>query len=201
MSNDYKSLVSSLVARSLESPGAGKDLARCINAANPIYGFAESTVNNKYVADVDFENLFRLPQKQVFRAIQFINTLVSGSIEKFDRTYFRTLIALHAAGKYNLTTDAVHALASNTRNAACNTRGISLGTINAAGVRAHGLSTVTTKVSGSTGKNGVYQVLGVTFADSSTNHEIVLNSDSIMVHRFFEIVSKATTKQLETMGA
>ena len=204
MSNSYKSLVSQLTARAAMSVGAGNDLAKCFKPTIPVYYFAESTCTGVYGSLVDWAQVFAgsNPQKQVFRTVQFINALNTGNISDFDKTYYRALVSLDAAGKFDLNRDAVFALASNTRNVNANTRGIALSVINASGIKAHGTNTVGTKLSGSLGaKNGVYQQLGLTYTPPERNAVTALNTDHLMVKRFFEIVRNATQGQRDAMTA
>ena len=197
MSNTYKTLFSLLASHK----AAHSDLAKCLNAANPTFGFSESTLFYGSKMGVDFEGVFKLPQKQVMRALQFVNSLISGNYEGFDYTHARILCAMKLAGSFDLTTDAVTALASATRSDSVNTRGISYSSLNTMFRKHHAISTVKTKVSNSTGVNGFYQYVGVTFATPrERNHTISLNDTSPLVIRFFEMINNGTKSQLESMS-
>lgn len=197
MSNTYKTLVAQLSAHR----AAKTDLAKCINAANPKFGFSESTLKAGTAYGVDFAGIFNLPQKQVMRALQFINALIAGDYTGFDYTHARILCAMKLAGSFDLTTDAITALASATRTDKVNTRGIGYSALNTMFAKHHNISTVKTKVSNSTGVNGFYQYIGVTFAaPRERNHTIALNDTSPLVIRFFELINRATVGQLESMS-
>lgn len=196
MSNSYASLVSTLTAHK----AAKTDLAKCLDVANIKYGFAQSTYDAGVNYGVDFDLIFSLPQKQIMRAVQFINALSAGTYKNFDYTHARILCAMKLAGSYDLNTDAIVALAGATRNPNANTRGISSSALNAMFSSAHGASTVQTKMSNSTGKNGIYQAMGLTFgAPGERNHLVSLNNEHPMTVRFFDLINRATTGQINEL--
>lgn len=200
MSNaKFSSLVTTLKARAAMSAGAAKDLEKCFNPKSQ-YCFSETTLIMGEKSGVDFELLFTLPQKQIFRAIGFINALVSGIPGDFDYTHARILCAMRLAGAHDLNTDALTALAAGVISPTANTRGISSGAVNRMFSRSHKLTTVNTKVSNMTGKNGFSQVLGMTFAaPGETNHTIALNDTHPMIKRFFTVIDGATLGQIDAM--
>lgn len=198
MSQSYNSLVSTLRDHS----AAKTDLARCIDTGNLKYGFTEQTLAAGEIYGVDFEGVFALPQKQIMRTVQLVNALHAGTYKHLDYTHARILCAMQLAGSYNLNTDAIISLAANARDPRANTRGISLGALNAMFSSAHRLSTVQTKMSNSTGKNGIYQFLGMSWgAPGEQNHTVSLNCDHPMVIRFFDLINRATTGQINELIA
>lgn len=200
MSNSYATLVSTLSARASITPGAQKDLAKCFKATSQ-YHFAESTMQAGEKFGVDFNLLFTFPQKQIFRAIGFINALVSGKPSDFDYTHARIICAARLAQSYDLHTDAIAALAAGIINPSANVRGITSSAVNRLFSQSHKISTVHTKISNMTGKNGFAQLFGITFAiPGEQNHAISLNHDSEMVKRFFAIIDNATIGQIDAMN-
>lgn len=200
MSNSYASLVSTLTTRASLTPGAFKDLSKCFNAKSQ-YHFAESTMLQGEKYGVDFNELFTFPQKQIFRAIGFINALVSGTPSDFDYTHARIICAARLAQSYDLHTDAIAALAAGIINPVANTRGITSSAVNRLFSQSHKLSTVHTKISNMTGKNGFAQLFGITHAiPGEQNHAITLNHDSAMVKRFFSIIDNASMGQIDAMN-
>jgi hypothetical protein len=134
------------------------------------------------------------------RAVQFINALSSANYSNLDYTHARILCAMRLAGSHDLTTDAISALAGATRTDRVNTRGISYSALNSMFSKTHATGTIQTKVSNSTGKNGFYQFLGLTWgAPGERNHTVSLNDESPLVKRFFDLINAATTGQLEQM--
>ena len=199
MSNSYKSLVSQLQAHK----GFLTPDIQCLFKANSCFAFTEQTHREGEKLGVDFAMVFDLPQKQIKRTTQLINALSAGDYKNIDYTHARILCAMRLAGSYDLTTDAVIALAAGVIGEGINTRGISRSAVNALFSSSHGLSTVQTKVSNSTGKNGIYQCLGVSWgAPGERNHTISLNTDSPIVKRFFSLLDNATVGQLgELVGS
>lgn len=168
-----------------------------------VFAYTLKTHTEGVKLGVDFEMVFNLPQKQIKRTTQLINALTSGDYKNIDFTHARILCAMKIAGSYDLTTDAIIALAAGIIAPTVNTRGISRGAINALFAKSHGLTTVQTKMSNSTGKNGIFQALGVSWAPpGERNHAVTLNLDSPIVKRFFDLIDRATTGQLsEIVGA
>lgn len=149
---------------------------------------------------VDPAVALRLPQKQVKRFCQFAGALVHRSIKDFDYTHARVLLAMREAGDKNLARDAVVALAASIISPMANTRGITRAQINALFSCRHGVSTVETKVSNSTGKNGFYQALGMTYGKpGQQNREFTLNRSHPLVGLFFQVMDAATEGQLREM--
>jgi hypothetical protein len=196
MSNSYKALVAQLNAHK----GAATPDIRALFCETSCFRFTEKTLAEGEKLGVDFEMVFDLPQKQVKRATQLVNALSSADYKSIDYTHARILCAMKLAGSYDLNTDAITALAAGVINPNANTRGIARGAVNALFAKSHGLSTVQTKVSNSTGKNGIYQALGVSFAaPGERNHTVTLNTDSPIVKRFFDLIDRATVGQLEEL--
>lgn len=196
MSNSYKALVSQL----LTHKGANTPDIKALFNENSCFAFTEKTHSEGVKLGVDFELVFDLPQKQIKRTTQLVNALSSGDYKNIDYTHARILCAMRLAGSYDLTTDAITALAAGVINPSANTRGIARGAVNALFAKSHGLSTVQTKVSNSTGKNGIYQALGVSFAaPGERNHTVTMNNDSPIVKRFFDLIDRATVGQLEEL--
>lgn len=149
---------------------------------------------------IDVGAMFKLPQKQVKRFTQFLGVMVSGVLGDLDYTHARILVAMKLAGSYALTTDAITTIAANARSGDVNTRGVSLGAVNRIFKQSHGISTVQTKISNSTGKNGFYQVVGITSAEAGKrNHAVTLNESHPLTARFFELINGASAGQIDAM--
>lgn len=197
----FSSLVAALTARASITEGAAKDLARVLDVTNLQYGFTESTMVEGEKCGIDWEVVWSLPQKQIFRTTQFINALVSGNRLHLDYTHARILCAMRLAGSYDLTTDAVQHLAAGTHSAAVNTRGVTSGAVSRMFTQSHKMNTVKTKVSNMTGVNGWSQVCGLTFADPrKQNHTISLNLDHEISKRFFALIDASTVGQIDAMN-
>ncbi len=192
--------LAALIARSKHTEGAEKDLAKCIDANDLKYGFTESTMVEGEKLGIDWELVWSLPQKQIFRTTQLVNALTSATYKNLDHSHARILIAMHLAGAHDLTTDAVIKLAAGKRSDAVNTRGVSVSAVNTLFAMSHGESTVKTKVSNSVGVNGIFQALGVSFADPrKQNHPITLNTEHPIFKRFLHLINVATVGQLVEM--
>lgn len=175
------------------------DIAKCLTSS-PRYGFSLSVHDAGAAYGVDWCAVFALPQKQVMRAIQFVSAVSRKSYVDFDYTHARILCAMKLAGSHDLNTDAICALAGATFNPDANTRGISRDNLNRMFASRHGASTIQTKMSNSTGKNGFYQSIGLTFAKpDERNHTVSLNDTHDLVIAFFDAINKATTGQIDDM--
>lgn len=174
------------------------DIAACFNPRSNHF-FSEKTHNAGVALGFEWATIFKLPQKQIKRATQFINAINEGISTGFDKTHARLLIAMREAGQYKLTTDALHALAANARKGDVNTRGVGLGRINAKFKEHHSVSTVPTKTSNSIGKNGFMTVCGMVTSDHKQNNEVLLNADSAAVKRFFAVIDGMTENQLSDL--
>lgn len=176
------------------------DIRKLFNA-NTKFSFDEKCFSFGVAFGVSFDTVFSLPQKQVMRAIQLINALGTASYENLDYTHARILCAMKLAGSYDLNTDAIIALAGATRSDTVNTRGISYSALNTMFRKTHGSTTIQTKMSNSTGKNGFFQQLNMTFAaPGEINHTVSLNDEHPMIQRFFQLINSGTTGQLESMS-
>lgn len=196
MTHSYTQLVAILKAHK----GATSDDIAPMFGDRSCFAFTQTTCDYGHALGVDWAMVFALPQKQIKRTAQLINALQIADYKNIDYTHARILIAMRLAGEFELTTDALTALAANKRSESVNTRGVNFSAVNALFARSHGVSTVRAKVSNSTGKNGIYQVLGVTWAiPGERNHSIALNPDSLVVKRFFALLDSATTSQLASM--
>lgn len=196
-SNTFVSLVSLLNAHKAAST---PDIKCVVDTANLKYGFSEQTLVAGENYGADFPAIFSLPQKQVKRAVQLINALATATYENLDYTHARILCAMKLAGSYDLNADAIIQLAAAKREGDANTRGISFTAISKMFSRVHSLDTVKSKVSNSIGKNGIYQSMGLTWgAPGERNHTVSLNNDHPMVARFFDLINKATTGQIEQL--
>lgn len=175
------------------------DIAKCLTDSTR-YGFSQSVHDAGVGYGVDWCAVFTLPQKQVMRAIQFVSAVSRKSYADFDYTHARILCAMKLAGSHDLNTDAICALAGATFNPQANTRGISRDSLNRMFTAKHGASTIQTKMSNSTGKNGFYQSIGLTFgAPGETNHTVSLNDVHPLVIAFFDAINRATVGQIDEM--
>lgn len=198
---NYTHTLAALKTRSEVTTGAGKDLAKCLNPLNGQYGFSESVYQFGLNNGFDWSTLFALPQKQVMRAIQFACAIVAGNRLYFDYTHARVLCAARLAGNYDLNTDAIIGLAAGIKSPTANYRGITSSAVNQLFAQSHKLTTVQTKVSNMTGRNGWAQVSGVTFAAPTVNHSIALNLEHQMVVKFFDLIDASTQNQIDAMIA
>lgn len=179
-------------------------------ASSDIVAVLKSTGRHAYTAEVhefcnesnmDLETILRLPQKQVKRFTQFAGALIHRNIKDFDYTHARILLAMREAGSHNLARDAVVSLAAGVILPSANTRGITRAQINSLFSSRHGLSTVETKVSNSTGRNGFYQATGMTYGKpGQVNREFSLNRSHPLVGLFFDVMDRATESQLREMA-
>lgn len=177
------------------------DIQYCINPDNKTHGWDKGTHDYALTLGADIEAQFKLPQKAVKRFTQFVRALQAGIPERFDYTHARVLLAMRAAGTYKLTRDAVVTLAANKIAPGVETRGVTRGQINTLFKYAHGLKTVESKVSNSTGANGFYQTLGITHGVPKTkNREFTLSASHPMLTRFYEIFDGATEGQLQALA-
>jgi len=204
MSVSYSTLVVTLKKRALQSPGATDDLARCFDVRSQ-YHFSESCLALAEKLSIDLSVIFSdsipLPQKQIFRMTGFINALATGILGDFDYTHARILCAMRLAGAYDLTTGALTALAANERKTESNLRGISSSAVNRMFSQSHRMSTVKTKVSNMTGKNGFSQVTGMTWATPGEHdHTIMLNHDHAAIKMFFKVIDGASIGQIDAMN-
>lgn len=198
----YKHLIDVLTARAAVTPGAAKDLARVLNPENALYGFTEACMLKGQELGFDWEVIFSLPQKQIFRATQFINALLSGIPANFDYTHARILCAMRLAGSYDLNTDAIiHLTAGSRVTGDANLRGVTSSAVNRMFALSHKLGTVQTKISNMTGKNGFSQITGMTFGEpSKQNHALSLNLEHPAVVAFFAVIDNATAGQIDAMS-
>jgi hypothetical protein len=204
MSNSYKSLLEALTVRAHLTEGSWDDLEKCVNLSPtaPQYIFNESCCALGETLGVNWVDSFNLPQKQVMRLIQMIGAISSKQLTHFDYTHARVLCAMRLAGVYDLNTDALASLASGTRDGRSNTRGITSSAVNQMFSLAHRRSTVDTKISNMTGKNGFSQVQGMTWANpGERNHAISMNHDHAVVKAFFKVIDGATLGQIDAMNA
>lgn len=196
----YATARAMLETNAARTEGAMKDLSACLSDKGK-YAFTEHTFSQGQALGVDWAKILALPrQKQVKRAIQFVNALSTGLLGDFDYTHARVLIALDQAGEYKLCTDALIALTSNTRSATANTRGVTGGAINRVFTYAHARSTVETKISNSTGVNGWADMLGLTFSEGKPrahNHAVGVNRTSPLFARFAEVMRSQTAGQVD----
>lgn len=149
---------------------------------------------------LDIAHMFKLPQKQVKRFTQFLGVMVTGEVTKIDSSHARIVCAMHLAGSYKLTTDAIITLAAGKRSGDVNTRGVSVSAINRIFAKSQSIETVKAKVSNSTGKNGFFQMLGMTYAEpSKRNHEVTLIDSHPFTLRFLELINTASAAQIDAM--
>lgn len=174
------------------------DIDACFKPASNHF-FSEQCFINGESLGIDWDIVLTLPQKQVKRATQFVNAISAGISSGFDKTHARLLLSMREAGHYQLTTNALHALAANMRKGDVNTRGVGLGTLNAKFKGHHGLSTVTAKTSNSIGKNGFMTVCGMVASDGKQNNAVFLNGDHPSIRKFFSVIDGMTESQIETI--
>lgn len=179
---------------------AKSDIAVCFKPSSKHY-FDRKTYDAGIALGVDWSVALKLPQKQVKRLTQLVNAVSSGVVGMLDATHARALIAMRLAGSFNLTTDAVTALAAGVYRDGINTRGVGVSQVRAMFARSHGLSTVQTKISNSLGANGLYQVTGMTYGQpGKQNREFALNEEHPMVVAFFDLINRATVGQIEALA-
>ena len=139
-------------------------------------------------------------QKQVKRATQMLNCIRGGLVTDLDYTHTRILLAMRAAGAFNLNTDAITSLAANKITPNVETRGVTRGQINHLFKMSHSIDTVKSKVSNSIGKNGYMNVLGIVERKGAKHAEIVFNPAHKFAQAFFKMIDSATDGQLQALA-
>lgn len=178
------------------------DILCVLNPSNIKYGFTESTLKEGQKRGINWEVIFKLPQKQVKRTTQLVNALASKNYANLDYTHARELIALRESQGMGLTTKALVVMTAGARSGDINSRGISLSRIDRLMSAKHGITTTPAKTSNSTGKTGIFTVMGMTTAkQGEQNHNVTLNDKSPMCKWFFEVLDAATDGQIVDMGA
>jgi hypothetical protein len=198
MSNSYGSLVA--VLKSHRAVASDDISGMVLKPTCTRYYFSESTCNAANTYDIDMSLMFTLPQKQIKRVCEYLNACVSGLLSGYDRTHARILIATRLGGEYDLTTDAIHCLAAGMRSGLVNTRGITLGQINASKVSAQGMGTVTSKTSNSLGANGFMKHAGMVWSDGTRNNAVSVNTAHAALVRFYAIVDGSTDAQVAALA-
>lgn len=202
MTNAKFSYAQAIDALKAHKGAATNDIACVLNADNIKYGFTESTLKEGQKRGIDWSVICKLPQKQVKRTTQLVNALASKNYANLDYTHARELIALREAKEYGLTTKALVVMTAGSRSGDINTRGISLSRIDKLMSAKHGITTTPAKTSNSTGKTGIFTVMGMTIAkQGEQNHNVTLNEKSPMVQWFFTVLDAATDGQIIDMGA
>lgn len=176
------------------------DMKAVANEQNGTFGYCEKTHNFAVSLGLDIAAILTNKQKQVKRAVQILNCTNAGLVTELDYTHTRILIAMRAAGSFNLHTDAIAALAANKLKPGIETRGVTRGQVNHLFKLAHGESTVLSKVSNSVGKNGYMCVLGIVERKGAKNAEIVFNPAHALAQAFFKMIDSATDGQLQALG-
>lgn len=202
MTNAKLSYAQAIDALKAHKGAATNDIACVLNADNIKYGFTESTLKEGQKRGIDWSVICKLPQKQVKRTTQLVNALASKNYANLDYTHARELIALREAKEYGLTTKALVVMTAGARSGDINNRGISLSRIDKLMSAKHGITTTPAKTSNSTGKTGIFTVMGMTNAkQGEQNHNVTLNEKSPMVQWFFTVLDAATDGQIVDMGA
>ena len=202
MTNAKLSYAQAIDALKAHKGAATNDIACVLNADNIKYGFTESTLKEGQKRGIDWSVICKLPQKQVKRTTQLVNALASKNYANLDYTHARELIALREAKEYGLTTKALVVMTAGARSGDINNRGISLSRIDKLMSAKHGITTTPAKTSNSTGKTGIFTVMGMTSAkQGEQNHNVTLNEKSPMVQWFFTVLDAATDGQIVDMGA
>lgn len=175
------------------------DMQAVIKGAG-VYGYCEKTHNFALSLGLDVAAILTNKQKQVKRAVQLLNCIRDGLVSNLDYTHTRILLAMRAAGTYNLNTDAIAALAANKIKPGIETRGVTRSQINHLFKFSHGESTVLSKVSNSVGKNGYMNVLGIVERKGAKNAEIIFNPAHGVAAKFFAMIDSATDGQLQALA-
>lgn len=180
------------------------DVNQLINKPNSIYGFTQKTLDACYQFNIDVEYALTFNQKALKRWVNMVNAIDAKSFAKFDKTHARLLIALRADKlTKGLNTDALTLLTANKRSTekSVNLYGVSVDDINRVfKLGSHGITTVSTKISNMTGKNGWAQLMGVTWANPGEQlHGVFLNADHALTKAFFNVIDNATIDQLKSM--
>lgn len=197
----FSQVIAAINARAALSEGAAKDLAR-LTGNKAKYAVTEVTVNYAESVGVDCLEIVNLPQKQVFRAFQFLNACAIGTPGYFDRTHARIIAALSCADGNPLAYDALISLAAGVIAPTANTRGITRSQIEALfKLGQHSIGTVPTKVSNSVGARGFMQAFNLTASEgTSQNRPVYLNTDHPMVQRAIAVMTGATVGQLAAIA-
>ena len=176
------------------------DLVRVANESNPVFGYYKDTHEYALSLGLDIKVILTAPQKQILRTMQILNCTRMGLVGEYDYTHTRILIAMRAAGEYNLTTDAIAALAANEIKPGVETRGVTRGQVNTIFDRAHKMQTVLTKVSNSVGKNGYMTLTGMTSRTGSTHAVINRNAGHPLALAFYGVIDGASEGQLRALS-
>lgn len=179
---------------------ADKDDIKRVIKQTGAYSWDEKTHNFALKMGLDIRAILTAPQKQVMRAAQLINCTQAGIVGELDYTHTRILIAMRAAGEYNLTTDAIATLAANCIKPGVETRGVTRGQINTIFEFAHGFNTVLTKVSNSIGKNGYMTLTGMTQRSKGNNATITRNAMHPLALAFYKVIDGASEGQLQALA-
>lgn len=194
---------SRLVAKN--GPDAGKDclymLGKGKGGENNKYAFSQTTSDAFDHLGVDPARVFdpaRNP-KGAKRICQLVNAMVAGDYSRIDTTTAVVLYALQLTGENTLTTDALHYLAAGLKEGKTSpeTRGINRSNM----VRLFGrvgLSTVSTQVSRTVGKNGFLTLTGAVSGEPKTGVRLVPTHP--LVVEFMHMMNEATQGQIDALG-
>jgi hypothetical protein len=181
---------------------ASADISAVLNPRSA-FGFVEKTAQAFDRFGIDADIVFSLPQKQVKRAVQMVNAVVSGTYDKIDATTACGLYALRLSPDNALEYDALHLLISGVvrkEDSLIDQKGVSRSILRRLFARV-GANTVSTQKSRSFGNNGFCDALGMTGAThGKVNRMVDLNPAHPLTVAFFEMVDKANPAQIDAIG-
>lgn len=177
----------------------GQDLQTVLNGKAG-YRFDEQTNAALNAWGIDTSAIFArtAPSKPLKRFVQFVNAVSAKDYSKIDRTSAIILLSLHLSGEFNLTSDAVKYIATGSKGADVNTRGVSRQTVKRL-IGAVGANTVHTQVSRSVGKAGFLGILGLVTGDHKRNQSLSLNRSAPLVQAFIVMIDGATPAQIDAL--
>jgi len=135
------------------------------------------------------------------RAVQFVGAVQSQQYGNIDRTSACIVLALHLAGDFDLTTEALGEIATGGKIRAgggAERRGVSVRTV-ARLVGSVGMGSISTQMSRSVGKNGFLNACGATVGEPGRNHTVKLNREHPMVKAFINFIERGTESQIDEM--
>jgi hypothetical protein len=196
-------LVSAQIAKTGTQGAAGKDIEVMLSAKNTPTQFTESVSAQIDAWGIDGEKIFSpsVNPKVSKRMVQFVAAVQGKTYKNVDRTSACIVLALHLAGDFNLTTEALREIATGGKvreGGGADRRGVSVRTVQRL-LGAVGTGTIDTQLSRSVGKNGFLNASGATTGEPGVNHTVKLNRSHPMVQAFISMIDGATSGQLDEM--
>lgn len=179
------------------------DLNAILKNEKSAFFFSQAVSDTIDTMGIDTAQIFAIDRnpKVIKRFIQMVHALNAKDYKNVDVTTATIIYALHLSGDNPLTTDALHYIGAGLASGKISpeTRGVSRTTVNKIFGRV-GLSTVPTQASRTVGKNGFLQLCGATTGEpGKKNQNVKLNHSHPLIVKFFDVMGKATTGQIDDM--